>query len=281
MKPIDLVIIGHISKDIISIDRRERTETGGAVYFASFAARPAGIRLLVITKLSLRDYGLLDDFWTQGIPVLPIDCKRSTAMIDSFDKSSGYERTSRITSRAQPFKLSDIPVQRAGIYYLGALMYGEIPEPLIEALAGRGKVALDVQGVLRVPKRGSLVMRDWKHKTRYLPSVYFLKADLEEARLLTGEDSKEDICRKIHEWGVRELVLTENRGVTVSDGSSMYFLPFYDYAIEARSGRGDTCFASYLSVRLNHPIEEALKHCQEITISKLRAPGPYRSQDIP
>lgn len=277
MKPIDMVIIGHTSKDIISIDSRERAETGGAVYFASFAARPAGIRLLVITKLSLRDYGLLDEFWIQGIPVLPIFCKSSTAMIDSFDRSSGYKRKTRLISRARPFKLSDIPVQSAGIYYLGALMYGEIPEPLIEDLADRGKVALDAQGVLRVSRRGSLLMRDWKYKTRYLPSIYFLKADLDEARLLTGLELKEDICRKIHEWGVRELVLTENRGVTVSDGSNMHFLPFCDYAIEARSGRGDTCFASYLSARLNHPVEKALKHCQEITISKLRAPGPYRS----
>ena len=277
MKPIDLVIIGHISKDIVSIDRRERTETGGAVYFASFAARPAGIRLLAITKLSIHDYLLLDDFWDQGIPVLPIACRRSTAMVDSFAKSSGYKRTSRIISRARPFTISDIPVRRAGIYYLGALMFGEIPETLIEILAGRGKVALDVQGLLRVPRRGSLVMRDWKHKTRYLPSVTFLKADLDEARLLTGEQSKEDISRKVHEWGVRELIITENRGVTVSNGSGLHFLPFGDYTIEARSGRGDTCFASYLSARLNHTIGEALKHCQEITISKLRAPGPYRS----
>jgi sugar/nucleoside kinase (ribokinase family) len=135
---------------------------------------------------------------------------------------------------------------------------------------------LDVQGVLRVRKGGSLVMRDWKHKSRYLPRIHFLKADIDEARLLTGYESIADISRKIHEWGVRELVITENRGVTVSDGSTRRFLPFHDYKIEARSGRGDTCFASYLSSRLNHPIEEALQHCQKITISKLRSPGPYR-----
>jgi sugar/nucleoside kinase (ribokinase family) len=119
-------------------------------------------------------------------------------------------------------------------------------------------------------------MKDWKRKRRYLGRVHFLKADLDEAKLLTGVEKIEDIARKIHEWGVRELVITENRGVTVSDGDTRHFLPFHDYEIEARSGRGDTCFASYLSYRINHSIEEALQHCQRITIAKLRSPGPYR-----
>jgi sugar/nucleoside kinase (ribokinase family) len=276
MTPIDMVIIGHVSKDIITIDRRERRETGGAVYFASFAAKPSGVRILVITKVAIRDYALLDDFWAHGIPVLPIACSRTTAMMDSFSEEDGYERTSRIITRAQPFKLRDIPVLNAGVYYLGALMFGEIPETLIEALAGRGKVAIDVQGVLRVCKGKLLVMRDWKHKKRFLPHIHFLKADLDEARLLTGHKSIEDISSRIHEWGVKELLVTEDGGVTVSDGSSRHFLPFHEYKIEARSGRGDTCFASYLSYRLNHSIEEAMHFCQEITNSKLRAPGPYR-----
>jgi hypothetical protein len=276
MTPIDMVIVGHVSKDIIVIDHQEQRETGGAVYFASFAAKPSGLRILVITKLAVRDYELLGDFWVHGIPVLPIICSRTTAMIDNFGEGDGYKRTSQIINRAQPFKLRDIPVMNAGVYYLGALMFGEIPEALIEALAGRGKVAVDVQGVLRVCKGKLLVMRDWKHKNRYLPYIHFLKADLDEARFLTGYKSIEDISKRIHEWGVRELLITEDKGVTVSDGSDIHFLPFREYKIEARSGRGDTCFASYLSYRLNHSLEEALHFCQEITNSKLLAAGPYR-----
>jgi sugar/nucleoside kinase (ribokinase family) len=271
-----MVIIGHVSKDIIDIDRRQHTETGGAVYFASFAAKPAGLRLLVITKLALDDYTLLADFWAEGIPVLPIPCRRTTAMIDSFGEAYGYKRTSEIISEAKAFELSDIPVSQAGIYYLGGLMHGDIPETLIEALICRGKVALDIQGMLRVRRGRSLVMRDWKRKRRYLPLVHFLKADFDEAKLLTGCSSIEDISRKIHEWGVKELLVTENHGVTVSDGRNKHYLPFRDYEIAARSGRGDTCFSSYLSYRLNHPVDEALRHCQRITNLKLRSPGPYR-----
>lgn len=276
MNPIDMVIIGHVSRDVIVVDQGEQEELGGAAYFASFAAKPAGIKLLVITKLSLRDYTLLDDFWAHGIPVLPIVCRRTTAMIDRFNRADGYKRTSQIISRAAPFRLSDIPVQSATIYYLGALMSGEISAALLEALASRGKVALDVQGMLRIQRGRSLVMRDWKHKERYLSRVNFLKADMDEARLLTGDRSTEKIIQRIHDWGVAELIITENGGVTVSDGTDTHFRPFEHYEIAARSGRGDTCFASFLSYRLSHTIEEAVEYCQKITNLKLRSPGPYR-----
>ena len=276
MSPIDMVIIGHVSRDVIVVDDGQTEEPGGAVYFASFAAKPAGIRLLVVTKLSIRDYTLLDDFWASGIPVLPILCRRTTAMVDRFSRTNGYRRTSQIISRAAPFRLSDIPVQRATIYYLGALMFGEISEALLEALASRGRVALDVQGMLRMQRGRSVVMRDWKRKKRYLSRVHFLKADMDEARLLTGDRSTEKIIQRIHDWGVAELIITENGGVTVSDGTDTHFRPFEHYEIAARSGRGDTCFASFLSYRLSHTIEEAVEYCQKITNLKLRSPGPYR-----
>jgi hypothetical protein len=54
----------------------------------------------------------------------------------------------------------------------------------------------------------------------------------------------------------KELLIIEDGGVSVSDGNSRHFLAFHKYNIEARSGRGDTCFASYLSYGLNHSIEE-------------------------
>ena len=54
----DLVLIGHLSKDIIIIDdERKHSAVGGSVYYAAFAAKPAGIQLLVITKLAIHGRG--------------------------------------------------------------------------------------------------------------------------------------------------------------------------------------------------------------------------------
>ncbi|KKK84466.1 hypothetical protein LCGC14_2783070, partial [marine sediment metagenome] len=69
---LDMVIVGHLSRDIIVVDGGRQEATGGAVYFAAFAAKPACSKILVITKLALADVDLLSDFWQKGIPVLPL-----------------------------------------------------------------------------------------------------------------------------------------------------------------------------------------------------------------
>jgi sugar/nucleoside kinase (ribokinase family) len=275
MKAIDIVMVGHISQDTVIIDGRRQESVGGAVYFAAFAARPAGIKMLVITKLAIRDHHLLHDFWERGIPVLPIPAQRTTAMVDLFDKASGYARSSKITSLAPPYRCCDIPIGSAGIYYLGGLVRGDIPETLIETLSRRGKVALDIQGILRARKGKSLVMRDWRQKERYLGNVYYLKADMDEAKLLTGKESIEEIISCVHNWGVKELLITDKDGVKVSDGSTLQSAAFQSYQVEGRNGRGDTCFASYLSYRLRNSLKESFKHCLEITNQKLQRPGPF------
>jgi hypothetical protein len=148
-RPIDLVIIGQISKDIILIDGRAETAPGGGVLYASYAATATGAEILAVTKLAAEDAGLLSGFRERGIPVLDLPSPATTVMEDRFEAASGHRRRSRILSQATPFSLSEISVSRAGIYYLTALMHGEIPEAMIAELAGRGRVALDVQGFLR------------------------------------------------------------------------------------------------------------------------------------
>jgi sugar/nucleoside kinase (ribokinase family) len=272
----ELVIVGQLSKDILVIDgRRAQPTLGGSVYYAAFAARPAGVRVLVITKLALRDYELLSDFWAGGLAVLPVYCPRTTVMEDIFERQRGYSRWSRILELATPFADEEIPVRKAQVFYLAGLIHGEIPESLLVNLSQRGKIALDIQAVLRRLEGEQVVYRDWEGKEEYLPKVHFLKADMEEARQLTGEQSMEDILARVHGWGVNEAVITDKGGVTVSDGRQAVFRPFPSYSVEARSGRGDTCFASYLSWRLHHDLVESVEHAARITARKLQRPGPY------
>jgi hypothetical protein len=189
----DMVIIGHFSKDIILIDGKAETAAGGGIYYAAFAAKAAGAGLLAITKLALEDTNLLGGFWEHCIRVLAIPCPRTTVMEDRFEAVSGYTRRSRVLSQAAPFSVSDIPILESAIYYLTPLAYGKTPEPMIAELAKRGKVALDVQGFLRYLEGDVLASRSWALKERALSSVHYLKADREEACLLTGRDKLQGI----------------------------------------------------------------------------------------
>ena len=273
----DLIIVGHISKDIIVVDDRVSESIGGSVYYAALAARPAGCSLLAVTKLAFSDVDLLYGFWRSKVPVLPLYCSQTTIMEDQFSAKDGYVRSSKILSLAEPFERQEFLKLKARIVCFAALMRGEIANKLIESLSHGAKIALDVQGVLRVREQNLLIMRDWEEKERLLPCVHFLKADRDEAKLLTGLRDYEEIISCIHGWGVKEILITDDEGVTVSDGKSIYNRPFQEYRIEARTGRGDTCFGSFLSRRVSHSVEESLDHCVRITNRKLQNPGPYNS----
>ncbi len=271
----DLIIVGHVSKDIIVIDDKSSESIGGSVYYAALAAKPAGCNVLAVTKLAFSDIDLLSGFWRSNMPVLPLYCSQTTIMEDQFSAEDGYVRSSKILSLAEPFERQEFLNLKARVVYLAALMRGEIPNELIESLSHGAKIALDVQGVLRVREQNVLIMRDWKEKERLLSCVHFLKADGDEAKLLTGLRDYEEIISCIHGWGVKEILITDDEGVTVSDGNSIFNRTFQEYRIEARTGRGDTCFGSFLSWRISHGIEESLDHCVRITKLKLQTPGPY------
>ena len=272
----DMVIIGHMSKDIVIIDGKTEVCSGGSAYYAAFPPKYLKVNFLVITKLALEDYYLLEDFWKNAIPVFPIADKYSTVMEDRFKKKDGYVRKSTVISSASPFKLSEIPVEKAQIFYLAGLMYGEIPENLIVRLEERGRVALDIQVFLRhITAKGEIVLRDWKLKRKYLPYIFYLKADMEEAKILTGLDKIDSIAKYIISLGVKEVIITDKNGVHVSDSRNTYFYPFEAYSIEGRQGRGDTCFSSYLGARISKSIEESAKISAEITGRKLKKKGPY------
>jgi len=46
--------------------------------------------------------------------------------------------------------------------------------------------------------------------------------------------------------------------------------------LSGRTGRGDTCFAAYMTWRLNHGIEESLRYAAALTSIKMEKPGPFR-----
>jgi len=77
-------------------------------------------------------------------------------------------------------------------------------------------------------------------------------------------------------YGPREIVLTRPQGVLVYADGEYYQAPFNPRKVRGRTGRGDTCFASYLGRRLTADPEEACRFAAAMTSLKLEQPGPFR-----
>jgi sugar/nucleoside kinase (ribokinase family) len=270
----DLVLVGHVTDDTL-IDHGVFTRfTGGGVYFGAFAARRLGARVLVVTKLAKEDHPLLDGLKRQGIEVLVLPSPTTTS-IENIIETDVDHRKVRLVSQGAPFSASDLPETDGAVCNLTALFRGEIGGEMIEAAARKGPVALDLQGVLRCSEGGTFAFRDWEEKGRYLPLVSFLKADSLESEVMAGTPDREEAARILHGLGAREVVITHSSEVIAFDGSRVHRAPFTPRNLAGRTGRGDTCFASYLFWRKGHGIEESVRLSAALTSLKMETPGPW------
>jgi sugar/nucleoside kinase (ribokinase family) len=274
-QPYDLLIIGHITSDTLEYKGEVTRFTGGAAYFSSFAAKRSKANIHVVTKLAKKDFGVLDDLRKEGIDVIALPSLETTSIENIFETDDFDRRKARLLSQADPFYSEDIPDVEAKIYYLAGLFSGEIPDTLIEHLSRKGKVALDLQAMLRVRGEAHFAFKDWAEKERYLPMITFLKADSLESEVATGTSDRERAARMFHQWGAKEVMITNASGVILDQGEKVFRAPFNPSNLSGRTGRGDTCFASYICWRLNHGIEESLRYAAALTSIKMEKPGPF------
>lgn len=279
-KEYGIILIGHVSKDIIIAGGRTTKTLGGAVYYSSIAARRSGAEVLVITKLAENDMNLLEAFTKENIKFVPLTSQETTSIENIYYTKDMDRRKVTLLSQAEPFALKDIPDYDTGVYHLAGLFRGEIPETLIEPLSRRAKVALDIQGILRGSENGKLLFKDWENKQDLLPFITYLKTDTAEAEIVTGLTDRTKAAEYLYSMGAKEIMITHSSGVLLYNGTKFYHAPFTPSNLSGRTGRGDTCFASYLAYRLNHGIEESLNYAAALTSIKMEKPGAFHGTII-
>jgi len=80
----------------------------------------------------------------------------------------------------------------------------------------------------------------------------------------------------IKDIGPSEVIITHKDGVLAFAGGEFYQVPFYPRELIGRSGRGDTCIASYMAERINSSPQESLIWAAVVTSLKMQAEGPFQ-----
>jgi len=272
----DIVMIGHVSKDIMIYEGEEERLLGGAVVYSSAAAARSGASVLVVTKAAGPDRHELTVMEESGADVLVQETPKTTSIRNEYHTPDREKRTVTLLARADSFTLDDIPDVQATIFDLAGLFAGELPVSLIEPLSHRGAVAIDAQGVLRTAVGERLEFRRWEEKEAYLPHVTYLKTDAAEAEILTGESDRERACRLLLDAGASEVMVTHNSEVIVGSAGKIYRAPLTPRNLSGRTGRGDTCFAAYLTHRMKHGIQESVEYAAALVSMKMESPGVFR-----
>ncbi|MBD3306157.1 hypothetical protein GF339_07215 [candidate division KSB3 bacterium] len=283
MKTYDLMTVGAISKDHNIVLGREEVMYGGGATNAAFAAVNSGSTVAVVTKLAAADRPSLQPLKAAGIDVYARPSSQTTSIKNVYTTPDLDRRTCSMLAMADPFQIDDFPGQvKAQVYHIAALIAGEVPLEVINYLAAQGSVGLDVQGFVRQAVGSDLISKDWMSKADVLPTIRFLKADAAEAEILTGETNREHAIHALAALGAQEIMLTHSSGVMAYAAGKIYHAPFKARNLSGRTGRGDTCFAAYLTQRLQTSPAQALKYAAALTSLKMETPGPFRGtvQDV-
>lgn len=272
----DILMVGHFARDQIVVDGQSQIQSGGGVYFGSVALRRLGVGVSVVTRLHPSDFSYLDELREEGVEVFASAAAETSGIENIYSSADMERRVCRPVGFAGRFRAGEIPDLKAKLYMAASIMAGEIDLLLLQSLARRGPVALDAQGFVRMRVGNDLVFQPWPEMEVGLSSVRYLKVDRAEAELLTGQTNLELAAHQLAGYGPREVVLTEAQGVTVLAEGRIHRAPFRSRSLDGRTGRGDTCFATYLGCRLRYPPDEATRWAAAVTSLKQEKPGPWR-----
>ena len=277
-----IVLVGHVCVDKNVVRGETETIGGGGVFHGSITAQRLGAQTTVVTKCAESDRPSFHLMSEAGVRVIFLPTSTSTSIRNVYPSENPDERQSLLISRAAPFSEGDldgIVALKADVVHVNPLWLGEFPAPLLAAL--RPSVAMlcaDAQGFLRVAEPdGRLVHRDLAQKREVLSLFDLFKVDAKEALVLTGEENPQRAARAVHALGPKMVLLTHRDGVCVFDGVTLHESAFSGFTLEGRTGRGDTCTASFLVARgRGRELPEATAFAAEITSRKMQYRGPYR-----
>ena len=283
-KEYDVLVIGPVSLDHnIDYQGNERKELGGAVVASGFAAARSGNRTALFTKLNPADADVEARFADSGADLYWKESRATCSIRNQYFTADKEKRACTSMGVCDPFKFDELPDIDVKIYHFAGLVYGDFDGALFAEAAKHGKVAVDVQCLLRhVEADKTMAFHDWAEKKEYLPVIDYLKTDAAEAEILTGLTDRAEAAKLLDSGGAKEGLITHNTKDLAYDGKDVYTCPIKARNLSGRTGRGDTTFAGYITERQRADIKDALQYCTALVSLKMETPGPFQGtrQDV-
>ncbi len=274
-------LIGHVTRDVSRLEGcADNTTLGGVVYYAGRVFERLGLDTAIITKAAKKDLAeISEQLRGKTITLRCRDSERTTVFENTYLGTDLSIRRQKVRSIAEAFELPDLAGIEAKTFHLGPLTRGEMSLDFLKAVSDRcERVFLDVQGFLREVENQGVRLVDWPDKRDGLAYVDVLKANREEAVILSGEEDLEQAARKISALGPGEVVITlgGEGALILANGRLHRIPPIAPGAVVDPTGAGDTYGAGYIYYRLHSEhVEAAGRFAAELASRKLQHCGPY------
>ena len=207
-----ILCIGHITHDrIITPLMPDGIDcAGGTAYYVAWAMRhlPPDVSFGVIIAVGDDLKHEVERLRSAGVDITDLGSPTSVFFENKYGADVN-SRQQRVLSKAAPFTIEALSQAEADVFHLGTLLMDDFSPQVVEYLAGKGRVCVDVQGYLREVRGEQVYAVDWHDKLRVLKHTDILKVNEHEVDVLTdGEKDLRRAARLIHSWGVREVLIT-------------------------------------------------------------------------
>ena len=277
----EICCIGHITRDRIIKETPPKVVhcAGGSAYYMAWAfqALPHDVDFHLITSVSQAVMPEVDKLREAGIQVTAFESPDNVFFENKYGKNMDH-RTQRVLARSMPFTVDQLKDVEARVFHLGSLMADDFAPEVVEALAAKGDVSIDVQGYMRMVKGDQVYSTEWKDKLRLLKHTAILKVNEWECLTLTGITDPHVAAEQIHDWGVREVIITLGGGGSVIYAEGKFYeTPAYPpHSLVDATGCGDTYSAGYLYARAQGmDYAEAGRFAAAMCTLKLEHTGPF------
>lgn len=275
----DICCIGHITLDKIITPKQTVYMPGGTSYYFSH-----GIYHLkdhahykLVTSLASSEYQSVNELRAKGINVEVIPSRYTVYFENKYGENQN-NRTQRVLAKADPFTVEKLKHLEARFFHLGSLLSDDFPLEVIKFMSSKGILSVDAQGYLREVRGEKVYPVDWEEKREALKYIDILKVNEHEAAVLTGSSDYDEAVHLLHEWGVKEVLLTlGSEGSLIYAENKLYRIPAYPpQEVVDATGCGDTYMLGYLYMRnKGASYAEAGTFAAVLSTIKLEKSGPF------
>ncbi len=249
----ELLVVGHLSRDLIITPEYTREALGGGAAYAMLAPAIGAFGTGIISKVGLDfDESYKAILITSGLNLtgLYYDGAHTTRFVNEYNASG--ERTQRVEALAPqicPYDFTDDHAQ-ANIIHFAPLTCNDIDEDCYYIAREHGAlVSLDVQGYLRSITDDRLVTpKKWPESDKILGLVDVVKLHDSELKTINTDESELSAVSHILDIGPRIVIVTRDlRGSTIYTRKTQVDIPLVLANAQVdTTGCGDTYSIGFL-----------------------------------
>ncbi|MGY5860674.1 MAG: PfkB family carbohydrate kinase [Candidatus Thorarchaeota archaeon] len=253
MISMDIVIVGHLSRDLIVTPETKREALGGGPAYAMITPSLDAIKSGIISKVG-EDFE--QEYWntleSSGLDLTGLlkSGAVSTRFVNKYDTAGN--RVQIVEALAKQITPEDFPDEYldAKIIHFSPLTANELDIECIKLARSNAKVtSIDVQGYVRsVDSSGIVIPRNWVERDEILALVDVVKFHESELKTTIESESELSAVSQILSLGPRIVIVThDRRGSVIYTRNEQIDIPLVNADVEIdTTGCGDIYSIGFL-----------------------------------